>query len=638
MKNLILVQVVDKYGPNSFLPVAISYQWMYASTSKVVRDNIKVLDVLIDKKNPKTYINTIPEPPDIIMLSSYVWNWEYNKALANEVKTRYPNCLIITGGPHIDKRDSNFFEKYPMFDIAVMGEGEYASKEILKRYIKRESYDDIPHVFPKGGNLCKLPTRINDLNVIPSPILSGFYDTIIEKEEKEQGAQMWQVTYETLRGCPYKCTFCDIGDDYWQKIKVFDLDRIKREIDWMSERKIEYVAVCDSNWGLMPRDVEITEYVIKKKLETGYPKFWDVTWAKTNSENIFKIAMLDKQAGTRLFKGITFAMQSLNQETLSATERLNLKQKEALEYLQKYEQENIPTYSELIWPMPSESYDTLKEGIQKLINLGQKSFLMVHPLVITYNATMGQPWYKEKYKFVEKEVPLDTFYLSVEDLEDYIVEKTYAVVETDSASKKEVLSGHLLSHLLIVLYYYGWGHYLLEYLNSKYGYRHIDVTEKMIEYFNSRDTVIGSELSKTNDSLKNVFEKGKFWGRQVLGDQDIFWEYKSATSIIFSKNRKMLEKEMVEFCKKQYNLDIQEVVRFNLDACKDINTQYPFLTTYSGDTLKHTLNMDLNSKLRYEVKINHWDNSKLDVVEFYHKAYHYQRKNRYWRNEIFILN
>lgn len=28
MFNLYLVQTVDKYGPNSFLPLAVSYQWL----------------------------------------------------------------------------------------------------------------------------------------------------------------------------------------------------------------------------------------------------------------------------------------------------------------------------------------------------------------------------------------------------------------------------------------------------------------------------------------------------------------------------------------------------------------------------------------------------------------------------------
>ena len=60
---------------------------------------------------------------------------------------------------------------------------------------------------------------------------------------------------------------------------MFDMVRVKAEIDWMARKKIEYVAVCDSNWGLMPRDVDITKYVIETKQKTGWPKFWDVTWA-----------------------------------------------------------------------------------------------------------------------------------------------------------------------------------------------------------------------------------------------------------------------------------------------------------------------------------------------------------------------
>ena len=48
MYNLYLVQVVDKYGPNLFLPLAISYQWMYAQADKQVKENWRVADVLID--------------------------------------------------------------------------------------------------------------------------------------------------------------------------------------------------------------------------------------------------------------------------------------------------------------------------------------------------------------------------------------------------------------------------------------------------------------------------------------------------------------------------------------------------------------------------------------------------------------
>ena len=105
---LYLVQTVDKYGPNSFLPLAISYQWMYAQDDEQVRQNYNVADVLIEKINPQYYVESMQEEPHIVAMSSYVWNWEYNKELAAEIKKVYPTCDIVVGGPNVDKRNTNF--------------------------------------------------------------------------------------------------------------------------------------------------------------------------------------------------------------------------------------------------------------------------------------------------------------------------------------------------------------------------------------------------------------------------------------------------------------------------------------------------------------------------------------------------
>ncbi len=628
MHNLYLVQVVDKYGPNLFLPLAISYQWMYAQADKQVKENWRVEDVLIEKIPPKEYVKSMTVEPHMVAISCYVWNWEYNKELAKEIKRVYPKCEIVVGGPNVDKRNKNFFVDFPMFDIAVMGEGELAFRQILKQRAMNKNYNGIPSVFPKGGELCALPKRFKDLESIPSPILTGFYDWIIDKVEAKKGKQMWQVTYETLRGCPYQCTFCDIGDLYWNKISKFDMPRIQAEIDWMSDRKIEYIGVCDSNWGMLKRDLDITEYVINKKKETGYPKFWDVTWAKTNNENIYKIAKMDSEASTRLFKGVTFAMQSLNPETQKASKRINLKSNIALTYMTRYEKENIPTYSELIWPMPNETYNSLKDGIQKLVDLGQKSFLMVHPLVLTYNSQMGQKEYQAKYNLEYKEVPLDTYYLSVDDIDNYITEKTSAVFSTGTADNIQVMRGHLFSYLFILMYYYGWGHYLLEYLHNKYKVKHVDTVERMLNYFYSHDGLIGKEIRTTEKLLQDVYYNKKFWGRPVL-DNDIYWEYKGASSVVFHLNRKQIKQELNEFCKNSLGSKLNDVIKFNFDMCYDYTTRYPIRKTYKKDTLKNTVDID-----NLNITIDHHEKNINDLKQFLHTTYHYQRKNRYWKCKI----
>lgn len=629
MLNLLLVQPVDSYGPNKFLPLAISYQWMYACTDNWVKNNWQVVDVVIDKTHIKKYVETLPRI-DLAAFSCYVWNWSYNLTLAKEIKKKYPDCKVVVGGPNVDKRNHKFFDEYPQINYAITGEGELAFKALLKSFegtpVKEKNF------FDKESAMKTLPDRLTDLEEIPSPILSGFYDQIFEfYKHRVSNNTLWQVTFETLRGCPYQCAFCDIGDSYWNKIKKFELDRVKKEIDWMAERKIEYVSVCDSNWGMFERDKEITEYVIKKKKETGYPKFWDVTWAKNNSERIFEIAKIEKDSGTHLFKGITFAMQSFNENALDATSRFNLKKDTVNLYFKKYKKENIATYSELIWPLPNETVSSLMNGIQTLIDLGQKDFLMVHPLVLTPNAPMGQPEYRKNWQLDAAEVPLDTFYLKVEDPESYIVEYTEAVQATNSASYQDMLTGHLNAYVLITFFYYGWAHTIMEYLSKKYQRRHVDVAKDIFEYFKNTDTLIGNEIRETEESLNDVFVNKGFWGRAPIKNTDALWDYKGASSIVFDLNRSKLKTELRRFLIDVYSIDNEELLDINELLCYDYRKSYPLKYSGSSEIIQDVFDIEATN-----IQFDHYDKNTVFLTpeDFYYTAYHYQRKSRYWKCSV----
>lgn len=612
--NIYLVQVVDSYGPNKFLPLAVGYQWCYGKN-----ENWSLKDVLIEKVNPEYYVQTM-DNPDMVALSSYIWNWEYNQTLATLVKEKFPHCIIVTGGPQVPKNNPDFFDEFPMFDVAVHGEGELAFKEILARPLG--DYDNIPHVHTRTH--CPDPAqRLRSIADIPSPILEGFYDPIMAKYPSDT---LWQVTWESLRGCPYHCAFCDIGDSYWSKITKFDLDRVKLEIDWMAQNKIEYVSVCDSNWGLLPRDVEITKYVIKKKKETGYPKWWDATWAKNNVERNYEIAMLNKEAGIDIFKGVTFAVQSMNKPTLIASDRFNLDDDKVEKYLALYKEQDIPTYSELIWPMPDETYSSLKQGIQHLIDLGQDDFLMIHPLVITFNSTMGDPEYQKRYGIETKTVPLDTYYLSTDDLDNYIVEYTEAVISTNTAPFEDVIRGNMFSWVLILMYYYGWGHYLARYMRH-HGIKETDFFEEMLCWIQeNKDTLLYREYLETLKYTSDTFTKGKFWGRKVLGEHDMLWEYKGASSVVLHNNINVLNNELVRFMDDVFpGHDSVSIVNLNLAMCRDRNKSYPYTINTSPEVANKMLG--LNKEI---ITIDHHDKDLADDMWF-NKAYHWQRKNRYWR-------
>ena len=622
MKNAILVQVVDSYGPNKFLPLAIAYQWLNALKDPDIANQWQLQDVVIEKVNIEEYVNSINDKPDMVAMSCYVWNWEYNCQLARKIKEKWSDCKIIVGGPQISKTDENLLCKHDYFDVAILGENESGFTEVIKN-LDAGTFSHISGI-SIAGLITDQPTRTKKLDELPSPILSGFYDWIMSRYDDPD--IMWQVTYETMRGCPYQCGFCDIGDKYWNKTISFDIDRVHEEIDWMSNRKIEYVSVCDSNWGIWERDLDITKYVIDKKVKSGYPKFWDVTWAKNNTERIKQMAIADKEAGTSLFKGITFAVQSMNKPTLDATKRFNLKENVIESAMGFYQENDIPTYSEMIWPMPNETVETLMRGAQKLIDMGQRDFLMVHPLVLTPNALMGDSNYIKLNGLKHKTVPLDTFWLNDKD-DGRVTEFVDAVYATNSADFDEMISGHLHAHWLITLYYYGWGHVLMDYIDKCFDINHSQFVELFIESLvDCPDTMIYQEHIETDSSIREVFEKQSLWGRNIDG---IFWEYKSATSVNFHRNRDILCTELKTIVKNFADVP-DKVYEINDKICADWRRNYPLLVDIEPNLCGTLFGFNAS-----QIQITHKDCSNIvDDSEFVRVAYHYQRKNRYWRCSI----
>jgi radical SAM superfamily enzyme YgiQ (UPF0313 family) len=620
-KNVYLVQVVDSYGPNKFLPLAISYQWLAAAQNIEVSSQWHLCDVLIEKENIDHWVKNISTKPDLIAMSCYVWNWEYNKSLAIKIKQHWPDCIVVLGGPQVNKHDPTFIRNNSWADVAVLGENESAFESILSK--SKNEWSDIPGTIVESTVEIVQPDRTRDLNRLPSPILTGFYNQIIQKYSSDV---LWQVTYETMRGCPYHCQFCDIGDNYWNKTHFFDLERIKQEIEWMGINKIEYVSVCDSNWGMFEHDVQITQWVIDTKLKYGYPRFWDVTWAKNNAARVEKIALMDKQAGTKLFKGITFAFQSFNTDTLNAVKRFNLQDATVRNSLTLYKNNNISTYSELIWPLPNETLSSLKNNLQYLIDLGQRDFVMLHPLVLTPNSDMGQPEYVQQHGLKTKSVCLDTFWLKIDNSESYVRENVDAVYSTNTATYQDVIDGNMFAYWLIVLYYYGWANTIIEYLVKTKSKTHVGVIEDFIMWVSSQSSgLMIEEHTSTKNSFYGVFESNSIWGRQLKKD-DVYWEYKSATSVRFHHCRSEVKKQLAKWLQDFYNIVDHELLELNEDLCYNWRRQYPFKKSFRSDIIKKCTGVE--SKV---LNFDHWGDSINSDEEFCNVAYHYQRKNQYWR-------
>jgi radical SAM superfamily enzyme YgiQ (UPF0313 family) len=185
------------------------------------------------KKLPIDQLVNSIDNPAVFGFSSYVWNANYNLQLAKAVKSKYPDCVIVFGGPGVPDADSDFFTNHPWVDYLIHTEGEQSFANLLETLLKGpcRSHVSIPS------------NRTKSLDTIPSPYLSGVFDSVLA-EARDQRVII-NALLETNRGCPFKCTFCDWGGLTFSKIHCFDLDRIKQEITWLGKNQIEMLSLAD---------------------------------------------------------------------------------------------------------------------------------------------------------------------------------------------------------------------------------------------------------------------------------------------------------------------------------------------------------------------------------------------------------
>ena len=98
---------------------------------------------------------------------------------------------------------------------------------------------------------------------IPSPYLDGTLDSFLDEG--------LVPIVQTMRGCPYQCHFCVSGATEWNRMRGFDPQRVKAEIDYaMSRSGSKDLILTDENWGILgDRDIEIASYITEREQDKG---------------------------------------------------------------------------------------------------------------------------------------------------------------------------------------------------------------------------------------------------------------------------------------------------------------------------------------------------------------------------------
>ena len=377
-------------------------------------------------KYPNDAIKRIKEEkPDVVALSNYSWNSNLSDFVSKIAKDANPNCITVQGGtnfPHDKTQQEFFLNEKKHVDIYTLLEGEKSFLNIVKKLIsvkgKKSKMFDEPidgcvfiHPETKKFTSGKYLERINDLDEIPSPYLNGMLDKFFDGK--------LTPFIETNRGCPFTCSFCHTGNDYFHKIKNFSPERVKEEIEYIGKKcqglGITNLHLADVNFGMYPSDRLTCDYLLDAKNKYSWPLQIMATTGKNSKKRVMEITSI---LGNMF--SVNMSMQSMDPIVLKNIKRDNIKNSHIIEVNHHLREQGRSTKAELIVPLPGESKDTFVNGLNTALEAGA-STVTIYTLMMLQGTEFKLPQYRKTFEYETKFriVPLNFGEYENEKIFDY---------------------------------------------------------------------------------------------------------------------------------------------------------------------------------------------------------------------------
>jgi anaerobic magnesium-protoporphyrin IX monomethyl ester cyclase len=173
--------------------------------------------------------------PDVVGLSAMTFEAKCLHAVAQLVRERLPNTIVVAGGPHASVAAADVLAD-PAVDLVVRGEAEDSFPAVLDGLAEgRRDWSGERGLSWRtaGGEVVHEPDRSppDDLDALPMPAWD-LVDHTRYRDKQRSGVIRTEGDFATMfssRACPWRCTYCH--NSYGKTFRERSADSVLAEID-----------------------------------------------------------------------------------------------------------------------------------------------------------------------------------------------------------------------------------------------------------------------------------------------------------------------------------------------------------------------------------------------------------------------
>jgi len=340
MLNVVLLAINAKYVHSS-----LSVWVIAAGVSQYARfpHKVNVVETTINQKTSDIADAVASHTPDIIGISSYIWNAGILPELIKLLRGKLPEVIFVLGGPEASNNIDYWLECG--VDHVLKGEGEYNFPQFLDFHAK--SQRDASHVLSADPTIAGSEQKSHDP---VDPYTEAFFNALNGR-----------LSYiETSRGCPFQCSFClSAGSD----VQYFPLDSVKRQILKLSLSNTKTIKFVDRTFNCnASRAYDLFEYV--KNLDTTCCFHFEVAADLFDDRTL---SLLETAPPGRI--QFEIGLQSYFEPALKASSRIMDIEKAELNIHALMKKQNIHIHIDLIAGLPNETLSDFMKSFDRAYSL-----------------------------------------------------------------------------------------------------------------------------------------------------------------------------------------------------------------------------------------------------------------------------